>query len=156
MNIRLCNMTETIINQLFDGFQYDPDTFLEPAHMKPYVYTDEGSGQYFRKQKLLGRKHLAIMLEDTPVGEILLKDIDNVKGYCTLSIHLKNDTVKNRGIGTTAEILALQYAFGELEMVAVYANALIKNHRSRHVLSKVGFAEINRDAHFCYHVCNKT
>ena len=66
-------------------------------------------------------------------------NLDSEKGYCTLSIHMKNNSVKNRGFGTQAEILALEYAFGSLGMETVFADAVHKNKRSQHVLEKVGF-----------------
>lgn len=70
---------------------------------------------------------------------------------CTLSIHLQNDTVKGKGYGTRAELLALQYAFDVLGMVAVNADTVAKNTRSQHVLEKVGFQFIKQENGFKYY-----
>lgn len=47
--------------------------------------------------------------------------------------------------------LALQYAFGTLEMEAVNADTLVKNTRSQHVLEKVGFRYIREDEGYRYY-----
>ena len=101
-------------------------------------------------QRQLGRIHLAVMLEQEPIGEVILKDIDAEKRCCTLSIHMKNESVKNRGFGTRAEILTLEYAFGVLEMETAFAEAIHKNKRCRHVLEKVGFQKTHSDEQFVY------
>ena len=69
---------------------------------------------------------------------------------CVMSIHLQNDSVKNRGFGTQAEVLALQYAFHEMKMETVCADAIKKNQRSWHVLEKVGFRITHQDDGFVY------
>jgi len=96
---------------------------------------------------------MAIMLEDAPIGEIILKNTDREQSSCHLSIHLVSDSVKNKGYGTAAEILALEYAFTIEGMKYVYANALRENKRSRHVLKKAGFEMIGQDEIYCYYVC---
>lgn len=93
----------------------------------------------------------AIMLDGKPIGELQLKQINWEKAECTLSIHMQNDTVKEKGYGTQAERLAVKYAFDELGMVAVNADTIIKNTRSQHVLEKVGFHFIGEDGTFKYY-----
>ena len=56
--------------------------------------------------------------------------------------------MKNRGYGSRAELLALAYAFDEMQMEVVRANAVLKNTRSQHVLAKLGFEEVGQDAVF--------
>ena len=155
MNICLCNMTHDLAQELFDGFQYDPDTFSELEQIPSFIYSEDWVNHHIEKQNQEDRKYLAIMVDGTPAGEIIFKNINAAAGCCTMSIHLKNDSVKNRGIGTAAEKLALQYVFEECKMNAVYADALIKNCRSRHVLEKIGFREYKRDTQFCYYIYKK-
>lgn len=64
---------------------------------------------------------------------------------------MQNDTVKGRGFGTQAELMAVKYAFDELGMVAVNADTIIKNIRSQHVLEKVGFKFVRKDGDFKYY-----
>lgn len=132
MNIRLCRMTKPLIRRFFQDFANDPDVFADLGRFQPYVYNEESADAYWKRQQDLGRIHLAIMLGEEPIGEIILKQIDTEQHQCTLSIHMKNDAFKNHGYGTQAEVLALAYAFDELEMNTVFADALIKNYRSRH------------------------
>lgn len=103
----------------------------------------------------MGRVYLAIMCNQEPIGELIFKNIDPFQQCCTMGIHLQNGSVKNKGYGTQAEILALQYAFCELNMNVVYADTIHKNKRSQHVLEKVGFQEMNRDDQFVYYRCDK-
>ena len=91
------------------------------------------------------------MLDDKSIGELQLKRIDWEKAECTLSIHMQNDTVKEKGYGTQTERMAVKYAFDELEMVAFNADTIMKNTRSQHVLEKVGFHLIGEDGTFKYY-----
>lgn len=68
-----------------------------------------------------------------------------------MSIHLQNDAVKGKGYGTQAERLAVQYAFNELGMKTIHADAILKNTRSQHVLEKVGFQLLGEDDAFKYY-----
>ena len=95
------------------------------------------------------------MKDEIPNGEIILKNLDPEHKHCTVGISMQCDRYKNRGYGTQAEYLALDYAFGELGMETVYADSLIQNLRSQHVLQKVGFREIRRDDSFVYYECKK-
>jgi RimJ/RimL family protein N-acetyltransferase len=72
-----------------------------------------------------------------------------------MGISLMNDQYKNQGIGTAAEKQTLRYAFEQIGMETVYADALITNLRSRHVLEKVGFRETHANAQFAYYQCDK-
>ena len=66
-----------------------------------------------------------------------------------------NDSVKNKGYGTQAEILALKYAFGTIKNEdRVYTDAIHKNTRSQHVLKKVGFVKIGSDNNFVCYRCD--
>ena len=102
----------------------------------------------------MGRVFLAIMVNEAPIGEIILKNIDTDQKCCTLGIHLQNDSIKNKGYGTKAEILALRYAFADMKINTVYADAIHKNKRSQHVLRKVGFTETHQDDAFIYYRCD--
>lgn len=95
------------------------------------------------------------MLQDAPIGQVILKNIDEAIRSYTMSIHLQNDRVKNRGYGTQAEVLELQYAFHEMQMDTVYADTIKKNQRSQHVLEKVGFRMTHQDDGFIYYRCDR-
>lgn len=155
MNIRLCAMTKELCRRYHEGFTHDPAMFMDASRVTVYVYSPEHADALWQRQHDLGRIHLAVMLEDEPIGDVVLKGIDHAKSCCTMGIYLQNDSCKNRGYGTEAELQVLEYAFNEMGMQTVFADALLKNTRSRHVLEKVGFQETHRDEAFVYYICEK-
>ena len=155
MNICLCTMTQMLARRYFRGFVVDPALFCDDQEYRPYVYSDEKADCTVTRYQQLARVHLAVMLDDEPIGEIVLKDIKPELKQCTLGISMRSDEFKNKGYGTTAEILALHYAFDKLKMETVLADSLLKNTRSQHVLKKVGFIETHRDDSFIYYRCDK-
>ena len=64
---------------------------------------------------------------------------------------LKNDSYKNRGIGTKAEQLAIDYVFHELDIPVLYADTILTNERSQHVLEKAGFRCLRTEGEFRYY-----
>lgn len=148
--IYLINMTRAIAERYFKGFVIDPAVFLDGQSMKPFQYSDDWLTSYLERYKTA--EHLAIMLENRPIGEILFKRINHTKRTAVFSIHLQNDSVKGKGYGTIAEKLAIEYAFDKLELSALYADAVKKNGRSIRVLEKVGFQFVKEENDFVYYV----
>ena len=157
MNKKIClyRMTKTLARRYFRGYVNDPNLFLDDQEYSPYVYDEQKVDSVVERYQKMGRVYFAVMLDNEPIGDIVLKNIDNSKKHCTLSISIKSDEYKNRGFGTQAEILALQHAFNKMGMETVFADALIKNLRSQHVLMKVGFVETSQDDSFVYYRCDK-
>lgn len=58
---------------------------------------------------------------------------------------MKNENYKDRGFGTRAEQLAIEYIFYQLDIPVLYADSVLTNTRSQHVLEKVGFEFIYAD-----------
>lgn len=148
-NIYLCIMTRELCHEFYKNFENDPDIFIDMSLFSKYKYDEEAVDRYFDSKQ--DRVMLAIMKDDTVIGELQLKKIDYSKKECTLSIHMQNDAVKGHGYGTYAEKLALRYAFEELDMITVNADVIAKNTRSSHVLEKVGFEYIKEDNGFKYY-----
>ena len=142
-------MTREMCHEFYKGFQNDPAI----GHYYEYIYTPEIADRYFDTNSVADRKLFAIMVGNQIVGECKLKNIDFEKRECSMGIHLQNDAVKGKGYGTQAERLILQYAFEELGMIAVNADAALKNTRSQHVLEKVGFRYTHEDDTFKYYRC---
>ena len=120
-----------------------------------YVYCQERSDARVERYQSLGRVFLAVILEDDPIGEVVFKNIDSDRKHCALGISLVSDAYKNKGIGTWAEILALDYAFRAMGMQTVFADSILRNTRSQHVLKKAGFQETSRDDTFVYYRCDE-
>ena len=106
--------------------------------------------QYIQRQRDQNRKCFAVMVGTEMAGEVILKNIE--PGKCaTLGICMKNDQYKNRGFGTQAERLAIDYVFRELDIPVLYADSLLTNTRSQHVLEKVGFRLLRVEGDFKYY-----
>ena len=153
--VTLQPMTRELCHEFYRGFKNDPTIFMDMNQFYEYEYTPEKADRYFDQQQDDTRLVFMIMVGGRAVGEGKLKYIDREKMECSLGIHLIDDSVKNRGIGTQAERLLLQYAFKELGMTAVNADAVHKNTRSQHVLEKVGFRYVREDDTFKYYRCER-
>ena len=111
-----------------------------------FTYDPQWVEQYYQKKVMdKSRRFFAICHGEQTVGEIQLKHIDFEKGCGTMSIHFSCDKYKNRGFGTEAERLLAEYAFSELGLSTVYADCVLRNTRSQHVLQKIGFVYIHED-----------
>ncbi len=150
-DIYLEPMTNALYHEYFQSYEHDPDLFMNMDTFIPYQYDFEQVERYIQRKKEKKQIVFAIMREDLPIGEVLLKEIDYGKKVCTLGVCLQNDSVKGKGIGTKAEQLILDYAINQLSIKTVYADAILKNTRSQHVLEKVGFKLIDQDEKFKYY-----
>jgi len=148
-------MTRELCHRFYREFENDPAIYMDMSRFAPYVYDEAVVDRRFEAQQARDRKAFLVMLGERPVGEVILKHIDLEKRECSLSIHLVNDSVKGRGYGTQAERLVLRYAFDELELLAVNADAVRKNRRSQHVLGKAGFRQVGEDDAFLYYRCER-
>lgn len=150
MDVRLVPMTEQMYHDYFREYQNDPDLYLDPRTYTAYTYAPESVDRYIRRQVDLKRIPFAILHGDELVGELILKNIE--PGQCaTMGLSMKNARYKDRGFGTRAEQLAAEYVFRELDIPVLYADALVTNTRSQHVLEKVGFHLIREEGNFKYY-----
>ena len=154
MDIYLKPMTKDLMHAFYKGFTYDADTFPDSTPLQSYIYEEGSVDAIYAKHQKQGKPHYAIMLESVIIGDIYFKHFDQTKKTCELSIHLMSDSVKNKGYGTQAEILALEHAFDVLKVETVFADALIKNARSCRVLEKAGFIATHDDGQYRYFRCD--
>ena len=153
--ISLIPMDRELCHEFYRGFVNDPDIFMDMGKFYEFVYDPQWVDGYFDRQASRGRVMLAVMLDGRPVGEVKLWNIDRAGERCNLGIHLQSDAVKGRGIGTAAERLAVEYAFSELGLQTVWADATVKNTRSQHVLQKAGFRFSHREGDFLWYRADK-
>ena len=143
MDVYLAPMTREYMHELFQDFVYDPDIFQDLSlyeQIKNSGYDSKRVDALFDSRSgKEDRRSFAVMLGDRVIGEVELKRIDPKEKTCTLSIHLQNDAVKNKGYSTQAERLAIAYAFDALGVGHILADSVEKNRRSQHVLEKLGF-----------------
>ena len=143
-------MTAEMHHEYYKEYQNDLDLYVDKHAYTPYIYNEEKVNQYIQRQINFGRKVFAIMFDDEMVGEIIIKDI--VEHKCaTLSLSMKNAKYKDRGFGTKAEQFAIKYVFNELDIPVLYADCVLTNARSQHVLEKVGFKFIKEEGDFKFY-----
>jgi RimJ/RimL family protein N-acetyltransferase len=123
---------------------------------KPYFYDEvKVNIDYDRKINDPTRKYFAIYDDNNLVGQIYLKNIDYNNKSAEFGIALINDLVKNKGIGSYAIRLLIDYSFNTLKLDTILANTVIRNTRSQHVLEKVGFKKLFIDTSFIYYELKK-
>ena len=168
--VRLAPMTPEMYGEYFKEYENDPDLYLDPEKYAPYEYSEERVARYIQRQADLNRITLAIICEEEIAGEIAGENVGETAGEvageivgeivikniepgreATIGLTLKNAGYKDRGIGTQAEKLAVQYIFRDLDIPVVYADTIRTNTRSQHVLEKVGFTLIREDEEFKYY-----
>lgn len=144
-------LTKELCHEIYKKYVADPMMTDET-----YKYSPEKVDNYFNiRIKDSKRKLFAIMVDESAIGEVQVKYIDDVIKKGTLSIHLVNDSVKGKGYGTEAEQLIIQYAFEYLGLNTLYADAVIRNTRSQYVMQKLGFEYIYEDEAFKYYKLKK-
>ena len=152
MNREVCllPMTAEMYHAYFKEYQNDPDLYIDKNAYEVYSYDPEKVDRYIRRQEDLRRKPFAIMYGDEMVGELIIKNIEEHR-CATLGLAMKNTRYKDRGFGTRAEQLAIQYVFHELDIPVLYADSILSNTRSQHVLEKVGFRLVREEGDFKYY-----
>ena len=149
-NITLQPMTPEMYHAYFQDYHNDPDLYIDKSKFTDYVYDEENVNRYIQRQIDLGRRCFAIIHDGEMVGELIIKNIEEKKS-ATLGICMRDASCKDRGFGTQAERLAVDYIFNELDIPVVYADSILSNERSQHVLEKVGFRLIKVEGDFKYY-----
>lgn len=143
-------MTAEMYHAYFKEYENDPDLYIDKNAYTPYTYDADKVNRYIQRQTKLKRIPFAIMHSHEMVGELIFKDV--VPGErATMGLALKSAKYKDRGYGTQAEQLAIAYVFQILDIPTLYADSIVSNTRSQHVLEKVGFRLINQDGTFKYY-----
>ena len=142
--IKLEPMTAEMYHSFFREYQNDPDLYLNKSDYVEYMYDPKKVDEYIERQVQKQRLPFAIMCGNEIIGELKLYDIVDGKS-ATLGIALKNSLWTNRGFGTRAEKLAVEYVFRTMDIPTLYADTVLTNTRSQHVLEKVGFQYTHAD-----------
>ncbi len=154
--VMLVKQTRESCHEFYRALVQDPMLFSDTQPYQSYHY-DAGCVDAFfhNRERQSDRIGLSVLLGDTVIGDVSLKHIDRVNRSCELEICMVNDSVKDKGYGTQAEKQAIQYAFEHMDMKAVFADCLVKNSRSQHVLEKVGFQFVSEADGFRYYCMTK-
>jgi len=137
--------------ELWESFEYDFENPSEPLNIGHSV---EKADDWFNEiQKLQGNKNvrLGIFLNDgTVIGDVALQDIDCQNRSCTIGLGLHKIENRNKGYGTEAVKLMLDYGFNHLGIERISANTLEINNFARKSLEKLGFVLEGREREAVY------
>ena len=135
--IELRTFTEKEYHAFFRRYQPDPLMDLSPFRYnreqisRSYVYNHGGYRENY--------EHLGIFLDGEPVGSFQLKRMDQEKKQCEFGIILRDDSVKNRGLGTEAIRAGMRIAREKYGMETVIGDTMGRNRRMMRVFEKLGF-----------------
>ncbi len=140
-------MTLSLCHEVYRN--YVPDPMMTD---KPFSYTKEWVNQHFAMRNGdPARRFFAVTVDGRAIGEIQVKYLNFVVKKGNIGITLINDSVKGKGYGTEAERLIIQYAFQKLKLNVLYADAVLRNTRSQHIMEKLGFRYVCKDDIFRYY-----
>ena len=138
--LRLILETRETCHAFFRRLVQNPALFAPGEAVEPYCYDPAAvDARFDTLQTRQEKKSYALLLDDAVIGNVELKHIDPAAKSCELGICLTDDSVKKRGYGTQAVILARRIAFEELGMERVTVKCLRTNPRSLRMLEKTGF-----------------
>lgn len=106
------------------------------------LLTEEEHQKWLRTKVSTGEVVQFIMLEKhllSPMGSTYLRDIDNVAKKAEYGIFIGEEEALNKGYGTEAAKLMLQYAFDVLKLHKVSLRVLQGNERAIHSYEHAGF-----------------
>ena len=136
--IELRTFTEEEYHAFFRRYQPDPMMDLSPYRYnheqisRSYIYNHGGYRENY--------EHLGVFLNHEPVGSFQLKRIDRQKKQCEFGIILRDDSVKNKGIGTEAIRLGMKHAVDQYGIRIFIGDTMGRNRRMMHVFEKLGFS----------------
>jgi len=137
--------------ELWESFEYD---FKNPSEPLNIGHSVEKADDWFTEiQKLQGNKNvrLGIFLNDgTVIGDVALQDIDYQNRSCTIGLGLHKIENRNKGYGTEAVKLMLDYGFNHLGIECISANTLEINNSARKSLEKLDFVLEGRERKAVY------
>lgn len=82
-----------------------------------------------------------IQVDEYSVGSVYLRDIDLMNRKAEYGIFIGEKDAQNRGVGTKAGLLCLQYGFEILGLNRIFLRVFADNHRAIRSYEKMGFRQ---------------
>ena len=109
------------------------------------VITIDDEKKYFENPKENDRVFFIVRLEDDKlIGTIGLHNIDNINRRATFGIFIGDKSSRNKGFGTEATRLILEYGFKYLNLNNINLDVMEFNERAIACYKKCGFKEYGR------------
>ena len=125
--------TEWMNDKAVSGFYGGHHNNISLASVKKMF--DEFGGHRFDIMALDG---------DQPIGHISLHDIDHLHRNAFIGIIIGEDAYRNKGYGTEAVRLILEYAFKTMNLHNIMLSVHSDNYAGIACYKKVGFREVGR------------
>jgi len=140
-NVYLAALEKQDCKKLYEDNEYD---FGNATESILFGYSVENSDEWFYEiQKLLKENvnvRLGIFLNDTTViGDVALQGIDDKNRSCSIGIGIAKIENRNKGYGTEAIELILDYGFKNVGMERITASTMEINIPAQRTLKKLGF-----------------
>jgi UDP-4-amino-4,6-dideoxy-N-acetyl-beta-L-altrosamine N-acetyltransferase len=114
-----------------------------------HIITEAEHSEWF--EKMLRNKAITywkIIVDSTPVGAVLLSEINSVEQTCSWAIYLGESSARGLGVAQAACLLSLNFAFDTLNLRLVRCEAIAQNARAISLYEQVGFVSKPTDAEF--------
>ena len=109
------------------------------------ILTLDGEKQYLEQPNSEGVYFAIVTLDnDEMIGTVSLEKIDHLNRTATLGIFIGEAEYRNKGYGTEAINLILDYGFNYLNMYSIELRVLEFNDRAATCYKKCGFKEMGR------------
>lgn len=109
------------------------------------ILTLDGEKQYLEQPNSEGVYFAIVTLDnDEMIGTVSLEKIDHLNRTATLGIFIGEAEYRNKGYGTEAINLILDYGFNYLNMYSIELRVLEFNDRAAACYKKCGFKEMGR------------
>ena len=156
-NIYLAALERKDCRKICEDNEYD---FVNPVESTLLGWSVENSDKWFDEiQRLLetdANIRLGIFLNDgTVIGDIALQNIDRANRSCSLGMGIAKIENRNKGYGTQALRLLLEYGFNNQGFERITANTMEINISAQKVLEKLGFILEGQERKAAYFRGNK-
>ncbi len=137
--------------KLWEDFEYDFEAITEPLNIG---HSSTKAEAWFDEiQRDQGSKHIRLgvfLHDDTVIGDVALQDIDWKNRSCSIGLGIAKIEHRNKGYGSEAVKLMLEYGFGNLGLERISANTLEQNIAAQRSLEKQGFIMEGRERKAVY------
>ena len=93
-------------------------------------------------------RYWKIVVDSTPVGAVVLSEINSVDQTCSWAIYLGESSARGMGVAQAACLLSLNFAFETLDLRLVRCSAIAQNTRAISLYEQVGFVSKPTAAEF--------
>ena len=124
------------------------------AEVSEWMYTNhviseaEHSAWFEQMLNNEATKYWIILVDSTPVGAVVLSEINSVDQTCSWAIYLGESSARGLGVAQAACLLSLDFAFDTLNLRLVRCEAIAQNTRAISLYEQVGFVPQITDAQF--------